>query len=159
RIYLGQPSEYYFRVFKKIKTKETVIIENDDYEIYPLAFSNNIYNDKICQLVINEDLDITNLVDNLNRPLSEIYLTFIKTSSDNMFTNISSGLDMPFISEIANNKNIPDVRRITNDVVNTHVPLEDNITINDDEFIGDVVEYNKYEVKEHVLSHVNHRFN
>lgn len=159
RIYLGQPSEYYFRVFKKIKTKETLIMENDDYEIYPLAFSKNIFNDKMCQFVINEDIDISNLVDHLNRPLSEIYISLIKNDSNGMFTPIYSGLDMPFIENISLYKNIADIRRITDDVVNTHSPLESSLTINNDEFIGDVAEFNKYEVKETILSDVYHRFN
>lgn len=158
RVFAGQESEYYFRMFKKVKTRATLLMEDDDYEIYPLAFSKNIYEDRMNQFVINEDIDISGLVDNLNRPLSELYITFIKKDSNNMFTGVKSGVDMPYISNISINPTISDIRRITN-ASNSHNPLETNITILNNEFFGDVVEYNKYEVIEHVLGEVNHRFN
>lgn len=157
-------SMYYLRVFKKI------MIDND-YEIYPLAFSQNIYNDSNYQFVINQDIDVAGLTDNLGRPLSELFLTLIKTNSQfsggaPMFNGVKSGLDLEFIDgnlgTVGLELNVSNVRRIhdgTTTPFNTHIPLETNITLNNDEFYGDVVEYNYFELRENVLSDVLHRFN
>ena len=159
RIFNGEKSIYYFRKFKKIKVKSSQeVMEDDDYEIYPLAFSQNIYEDKIQQFIINEDIDISNLTDNLGRPLSEIYITLMKTSSGGVFTPTKSGIDMPFIERIDSNNGIPDIRRITGDV-SSHVPLDGDVIFDDEYFYGDVVEYNRLELSEKVLGEVYDRFN
>jgi len=153
----GRKSSYYVRVFTKIKTQFTNVIEDDDYEIYPLAFGQTIYEDKAQQFVFNEDIDISDLKDNLNRPLSEIYLTIVKTST-NGFTPIKSGVKMPLFTNAANNNGLSDINRITNDS-NSHIPLDENVLIDNDAFYGDVVEYSVFELKETVLGDVYHRFN
>ena len=166
----GIDSQYYFRIFKKIKTRYTPVIETDDYETYGLAFSENIYYDKITQFVFNEDIDVSDLTDNLNRPLSELYLTVVKTDSNNLFSRVSSGIDSPYIerlnesntSQWAHLLNVPVINKIHNGAsapFQTHVPLELNVTINNNMFYGDLVEYNITELKETVLADVHHRFN
>jgi len=157
RIYNGKESSYYFRKFKKMKTKVSDLMETDDYEIYPLAFSQSIFEDKRNQFVINEDLDVSNLVDNLGRPISELYVTIIKTDNNTLFTNIKSGIEMPY-NLSGSSTSIPDIRRIT-DGGSSHIPLEDDITIQDDSFFGDIAEYNSLELKEKILGDVYHRFN
>ena len=167
RIFNGRKSFYYVRRFKKINVRVgNDEIENDDYEIFPLAFSQNIYEDKVNHFVINEDIDISGLKDNLGRPLSEIFVTIIKTDSGGKFTNIKSGIDIPLISGIESNAGIPDIRRITNftgittsAITTSHIPLDLNVKITDDGFYGDVAEYNIFEQKEKILAEVNHRFN
>jgi hypothetical protein len=159
RVVGSRESIYYLRRFKKVNVRDGGVIENDDYEIFPLAFSNTIYEDKVPKFVINEDIDVSDITDNLGRPLSELYISVIKTSSDGLFTNVKSGIKMPFIDEISNDKAIPDINRITNDIVNTHIALNNNVTINDDEFFGDIVEYNILEQREIILGDVYHRFN
>jgi len=173
RMFGGQESEYYFRKFRKIKTRNASVIESDDYETYKLAFSENIYTDDITQFVFNDDIDISNLTDNLGRPLSELYLTIIKTSSsvnssDLLFGDISSGIETPFISELTN-ISIPAINKIHNGnglPFISHVPLEQKVSIdnnnliqNNIDYYGDLVEYNKIEVKETILAEVSHRFN
>jgi len=130
---------------------------NEDYEIFPLAFSNTIYEDNVYKYVINEDIDISNLKDNLGRPLSEIYITVIKKNNAG-FTNIKSGLKIPFINDIDVLKTIPDINRIT-DSSDSHEPLNSDVNITQDEFFGDVVEYNVLEQEEKILADVYHRFN
>lgn len=168
KVVAGQESVYYWRIFEKVATRSTSVIEDDDYEIYPLVFANNIYNDDITQFVFNEDIDVTQLTDNLGRPLSELYLTLIKTQGNDLntgfngFTNIKSGLEIPFMSQISSNTSIPDIRRIhdgTTLPVPTHIPLENNILISQNGFYGDVVEYNRFKVQETILGEVQHRFN
>jgi len=129
----------------------------NDYEIYPLAFSQSIYEDKINQFVINEDIDVSNLVDNLGRPISELYVTIIKTDSNDRFTEIKSGISIPY-NISGTSTSIPDIRRIT-DGGSSHYPLEFNITIENKSFFGDIVEYNPLELKEKILGEVYHRFN
>lgn len=170
KVYKGFECEYYFRKFKKIKTKSSNIIEEDDYEIYKLAFSENIYVDPISQFVFNEDIDVSNLVDNLNRPLSELYLTIIKTDSNNIFTKVTSGIEAPDISEIRDSitnpyfRNIPIIQLIhtvtgSTSVPVSYIPLETDVNIINNVFYGDVVEFNKATLNETVLAPVTHRFN
>jgi hypothetical protein len=58
RVYGGQDSEYYFRKFRKIKTRITNVIGIDDYETYKLSFSENSFSDSISHFFFNEDIDI-----------------------------------------------------------------------------------------------------
>lgn len=166
RVVNGNPSKYYFRKFKKVKTRSSDIIENDDYEISSLAFSENIFTDNVVQFSFNEDIDVSDLKDNLGRPISELYLTKIKTDSRGIFTRVSSGLEMPFLPVMASNINylvkVPTIQRIHNGgeiPFKSSIPLEESVSINQNDFYGDLVEYNSYEVKETILSDVQHRFN
>lgn len=169
KVYKGFECEYYFRLFKKIKTRSSNIIETDDYEIYKLGFSESVYADPITQFVFNEDINIGGLVDNLNRPLNELYLTAIKTSSNGIFTSVSSGIEAPDISELRNSNSDPYlldlpiiqlIHTVTNSSIpTTRRPLETNITINNNDFYGDVVEFNRATLNETVLAPVMHRFN
>jgi len=175
RMFGGVESQYYFRKFRKIKTRNASVIETDDYEAYTLAFSENVYGDEISQFVFNEDIDVSDLTDNLGRPLSELYLTIIKTDSNGLFGNISSGIETPFIPDLNTSstniflQDIPVINKIHNGGIlpfPSHIPFESDITIdnnnnipNNNEFYGDLVEYNINEVKETVLADVSHRFN
>ena len=162
-------SIYYFRIFKKIKTTNLPEIKLSDYELYKLAFSNSVYNDELSQFVFNEDIDVSDLKDYLGRPLSELYITIIKTDSDGLFTNVSSGIETPFIPKLVTSdtfnylRDIPAISRIHNGFGTpfiTHNPLENNLNAGSDNlFYGDLVEYNVSEVKETVLAEVAHRFN
>jgi hypothetical protein len=168
KIYDNVPSEYYFRKFKKIKTKSSNVIETDDYEIFKIAFSESIFSDDITEFIFNEDITITDLVDNLGRPLSELYLTIIKTDSNQIFSNVSSGIDAPIIPELNTGnintylKQIPVIQKIHNvssAPSQTYTPLESSVKITDDDYYGDIVEYNMMTVREIVLSDVQYRFN
>jgi hypothetical protein len=175
----GFKSKYYFRLFKKITTVNdninNGIIEDDDYEIYQAAFSQTVFNDEICQFVFNEDIDVGKVVDNLGRPLSEIYLTIIKNRDYLIgfpfFTSIQAGVECGFVDGILNDDNIPDIRRMRDgqqgaigtlsatQYRSSPIPLTSGITIGDSYFYGDVVEFNEFEQIEHVLGVVAHRFN
>ena len=175
RVVNGVDSEYYFRKFRKIKTKTAPLIETDDYETYQAGFSENFFNDQIVQFVFNEDVDVSDLKDNLGRPLSELYLTTVKTNSNGLFGKVSSGIETPYMSRLNTSninvylKDIPAINKIHNGGAlpfPTHIPLESNISINNNngiannnDFYGDLVEYNLSEIKETVLSVVSHRFN
>lgn len=167
KIFAGTESTYYFRKFRKVPTRDTAIIETDDYETYKLAFSKNVYDDPISQFVFNEDIDVTDLLDNLGRPVSELYLTIVKTDSAGLFGQLASGIETPFISELNTSATntylqaIPVINKIHSGVLPfpSHTPLNPAITIADLDFDGDLVEYNTSEVKETILAEVSHRFN
>lgn len=166
RLVNGEESQYYIRLFKKVRTVNTNInngvIEDDDYETYPAAFSQTIFKDEVPQFVVNEDIEVKDLTDNLGRPLSELFVTVIKTQA-NFFTDTQCGLELGLVDGIFDwGDDIPDVKRM-HDGVSTPflspVPLRANTLITDDYFHGDVVEYNRFEQIEHVLSVAAHRFN
>jgi len=161
-------SEYYFRLFKKIKTRVSPVIENDDYETYNVAFSENLFNDAYVQISFNEDVDVKDLTDNLGRPLSEIYLSFIKTDSNGLFTQVKSGFEVPYNSRLKNSdtisylRSIPVINRIHNGNTTpfvSHSALELDIKLSDSYFYGDIVEYNTQTLLEVVLAEVHHCFN
>lgn len=155
-------SEYHIRVLKKISQND---ITN---EAYQPGFARNIYNDSLYQIQYLDDININSLRDNLNRPLSELYLTIIKrnvNSSDNepdtIFTKVISGIDCK-----SNNSEYPNIRVLNN--ISLPDPLETNITktgstLNNvkltDMFLSDIVEYNITTLKENVIENIQHRFN
>lgn len=104
RVVNGIECDYYVRIFSKIPNfKNASADTSNEYEIYKddaqliktyqdnkydfenhisrLAFAKNIYSDDIGQVVFTDNIDISNLKDNLGRPLSSIYLTFVKNNA------------------------------------------------------------------------------
>ena len=100
----GVECDYYVRIFSKIPnfkfasgdtSNEYEIYKNDgeaiseyqkkeyDFESHlsRLAFAKNAYSDNIGEIVFTDDIDISNLRDNLGRPLTSIYLTIVKNNS------------------------------------------------------------------------------
>jgi hypothetical protein len=170
RMFGGVESTYYFRKFRKIQTRNTSVIEQDDYETYNLAFSENYYYDNINQFVFNEDINVSGLTDNLGRPLSQLYLTIIKTDSHGVFTNVSSGIETPYIPILNTSSTathllaVPAINKIHNGGLlpfTSHTPLETNVTFTNGnaDFYGDLVDYNPNQLTETVLADVSHRFN
>jgi hypothetical protein len=168
----GVESEYYFRIFKKIETRNNITIDKSDYDIYKLAFSENVYADENAQYVFNEDISVKDLKDNLGRPLTQLYITFIKTSSgvspNELFGSVSAGIETPFIAQLNNSDvlpyllDIPVINKIHNGgslPFISHNPLTTNVNINNNMFYGDLVEYNNNLLVEDVLAVVSHRFN
>lgn len=75
-----------YNVYKK-DGDEPSMLEKYQTPDYPfesyvsrLAFAKNIYSDDIGQIVFTDDIDISNIHDNLGRPLSEIFLTIVKNN-------------------------------------------------------------------------------
>ena len=148
KVYNDVDSEYYLRIFKRIT-------EVNDYEIFPLTFSNTIYNDSQYEFVFNGgsgttiDIDVSPYRDNRNRPLSELYLTFVKSDPSNIFTNVKSGLEMPFNATVhadlqgnGDYIGLSDIHRIHDGgalPIPTHTPIETNVLSGDTFFYGDVV--------------------
>ena len=94
--------EYYVRIFSKLPNFKFASGTTTEYDLYRtgstmiqtynkkkyefenhlsrLAFAKNIYSDDVGEIVFTDDIDISNLKDNLGRPLSSIYLTIIKNN-------------------------------------------------------------------------------
>ena len=182
KVVQGFECEYYFRKFKKISGNPKSIMNR-------LAFADTIYGDDVTQIIYTDDINIEDYKDNRGRPLTEIYLTLLKrnkghekwysasnicNTSDieysHVFGKVTSGLD---ISESIVDKNYPILRyqhnvnvvELTNKIPNNvTVPLssaflENDITIENDEFYGDLVEFNPVTLVETTLEDVYHRFN
>ena len=100
----GIECDYYVRIFSRLPNfKDASGDTSNQYEIYKndgelikeyqqkkyefeshvsrLAFSKNSYSDDIAEIVFTDDIDISNLKDNLGRPLSSIYLTIVKNNA------------------------------------------------------------------------------
>jgi hypothetical protein len=200
------PSKYYIRKFKKLPNfkyaeqkfpKDGSItideyIENNakdnngkmtlfDKEQYKLAFETTIYNDESTQIVFTDTIDIDNLVDNRGCPITEIYMTIIKTNYghdlwyngdgtkrndetvefSHCFGEIKSGLQFSQKNEYGTK--IYNKRKDEGDVTiishKNQTRYEENITLENDEFFGDIVDFNPNECIEKSLQFFMHRFN
>jgi len=78
-----------------------------------IAFGENIYGDRVAQVIFNDDICVSGLKDNLGRPLTSVYFASVKTNrghkewyEENNFTadtveyshcfgDVTSGLDLP----------------------------------------------------------------
>ncbi len=72
----GVLSQYYVRKYK------TLTDGFKDYDRYPAAFAQSYYGDEEVGFNFTKDIDVSGLVDNLGRPLSELFLSIIKVDTD-----------------------------------------------------------------------------
>lgn len=148
-----------------------------DKEQYQLAFSSTVYNDNNTQVAWTDGINIDNILDNRGRPLTEIYLTIMKCNKgyskwyenddvkraenvkskeieySHCFGDVSWGFDLLSAKneeEIILQEKLHDVKLIHN--VNEDI-------VNDDEFNGDIVEYNTTTCNETILEDCYFRFN
>ena len=70
----GYECSYYFRKFSKVDE------DGLTSEINKLAYGENIYGDRMAQIVYTDDIKVGGLTDNLGMPLKEVYLVFFKTN-------------------------------------------------------------------------------
>lgn len=156
--YHNQDSIYYQRLGKKIDVQ---------IDIYPMAFERGIYNDDIIGYSTINDINLSGITDNLNRPISEIYLRLIKLET-NLF-NVNGVADGVLFTKPIDGINTPELTSTNNSSIisnfNIHtVTTEFNalsgfINPEDDATIIDIVEYNILTQKEVTLGDINHRFN
>ena len=209
RVVNGVESSYYIRKFTKLpnfKARKTLLTEEIasdkenfkkyirenalkdgkirefDKEQYQLAFASTVYNDNSTQITFTDGIDISNMKDNLGRPLTEMYITIIKNNKgykkwyntenkfptdykdedyeySHCFGRLCSGFEMMYGGYLDSEK-YSDVRKLNN--ISTYdMCLEGDGEINkdDDFFYGDVVSFNPNECIENVLSDVCFRFN
>ena len=156
--------EYYVRLFKKLNNKE--------YESHlgKLAFSRNIYNDDIAEVVYTDDINIEGLYDNLGRPLTSIYFTILKThkgneqwyvnkntnSSDIEYSHCFSNLTCGFEYDKQCTNVYGDIKSMYSDNKITDVPCKIG---NDDVYYGDICYYSNSTATETILQPIGYRFN
>lgn len=94
-----QEVEYYVRIFSKLPNLHFYSDITDDGELNEekikecqskehefsnlnnnLSFAKNIFNDNIGYVIYSDNIDISKLRDNLNRPLSELFITIFKNN-------------------------------------------------------------------------------
>lgn len=131
KVVFGIECNYYFRLFRRLPNFKEISQDEDrshyigkynkyeydfNSEINKLAFANNIYGDNIVQIIYLDDIDVNGITDNLERPLSDIYLTIVKANdghdlwypeegdadyqNENItiarpFGKVTSGIDLP----------------------------------------------------------------
>ena len=202
KVSYGSECEYYVRKFKKVKNQNNTDL---NYDINKTGFGLNIYGDDEAQLIFIDDLDLSELKDENDRDIQEVFLTFIKTNKghdlwyQNHITNgddveyshcfgkLTSGIDFAGVdvNEQPFNYNVRYLHNLDKkgysgtsagneaklEILNTFsawsgtilqgVPevIEDDITIDNDEFYGDIVEFDRYLYKTTVIGNVYHRFN
>lgn len=156
KILEGTPSDYYVRQYKVLTTNK--------YEVYKCGFSSSIYPKTIINELgignktwlyhFNEDINVEPLIDNLNRPITDLYLGYIKRAGQNTFpwSKVVAGWD--FNSQFINTQN--GLETISNFTTNGVGTIEKSDL--DSSYLGDYVEYNSLEIKEKVLSKIVHRF-
>ena len=224
RVVFGIECEYYFRVFRRLPNfKEISKDESRQYyigkynkadgyefssEINKLAFANNIYGDNLVQILYLDDVDVKGLTDNLERPLSDIYLTIVKANNGHdkwypeegepdytdesitiarPFGKVTSGIDLPPDDGFYMDYNVHRLHNIKYDDLLTKYedgefnvpeenvgmtnykkdgddflllePFEDDITIEQEFFLGDLVEFSVSQYQETILEPVYHRVN
>ena len=172
RVVKDKPSLYYVRQFKSLTSSDY-----KDYDLYPAAYGVTYFDDKVAAFNFKKDIIVTGLVDNLNRPLTELYLTIVKNDNDTSANNISSqywiskqkNLQIPFNTRfwtkisagylLENNTSINYNVRSYGDINYIGSSYFENIDESDDIFDGDIVEYNESELLERRLELVYHRVN
>jgi len=171
RVIKDKPSQYYVRRFKSLT------IDYKDYDLYPAAYGVTYFNDDVAAFNFKTDVNVKNLVDNLGRPLSELYLTIIKNDNDSDPTsvnsqywleqqqNLSSTINTRFWTPISGGYDLENDVNINYNIRSYKDPnyvgslYYENIDESDDFFDGDIVEYNENELLERRLEGVYHRIN
>lgn len=78
----GSECDYYFRKYKKLTHKNGDGTSRDlRSEIGKLAYSENIYGDRLAEVVFTDDIDVEGLYDHMGRPVSELYFTVTKRNA------------------------------------------------------------------------------
>lgn len=111
-----------------------------------------------------EESNEEKLNDNNNKIRAEITQVLENIEYSHCFGPVSCGFTMHSEKNdsavLVDRKTCGDVTTITNDVNSSESnPIETNITIDNDEFYGDIVEFDRYTLSETVLSDVCFRFN
>jgi hypothetical protein len=120
-------------------------------------------------LSFNTDIDISNLIDNQKRPITELYFTTVWKGFFGWTRPLRQGYD--FNLPLVNNQpspwwNINNVLSNTNISTNSYtslfVPSAGNFIYNEDLNVGDIIdgdfcEFNNYEQKERVISTLYHK--
>lgn len=135
-------SQYYSRWYSKL--------DSMDYDVFKTSFCKNVFTDLNYTFVFPTTTDLTGIVDHLNRPLSELYISMIK-NTDNIFW----GNTLCAIDTLLSNINY-DFNMVYEGGFLSPVEI---ITTTQDYYFGNIVEYNEKTLLETELNHALHVFN
>lgn len=135
-------SLYYSRWYRKLTNL-------NDYDIFKTSFAKNVFTDQDISFIFTETLDLTNIKDNLGRPVSELFLTIIKPRDQNFWGKTLCGLNT-YLSNIDYDFNM----LFEGGLLNPIEEIEDQ-----DIFFGNIVEYNEQILLETELNFAVHIFN
>ena len=201
----GIECQYYIRKFRKLPNFNKIFINQNeglteedikngisnkfDVLYNKLGFAKNIFGDNIGQIIFNDDISVNEISDNLGRPITEIYLTIIKTNKghkewyennekrsqviefSHCFGRISSGFDLPFFSDDYNIHKIHNIDStkiesasgnkmdVLNYVNKSVNPVTSDINSDNEIFDGDIVEFSIEDFSERILEDIYFRFN
>jgi hypothetical protein len=158
----GTPSEYYVREFE--------LLTANDYDTHPTAFSSNIYPqttipelgvaNKTWSFNLTKDINTTYLIGHRGGLVTELKFCMLKRSGKNPFdwSNVTSHWE--FNKSTANTNNgIETVSVNQPSGVGTIVKNSSKtLTQQGSKYIGDIVEYNRKEIKEKIITEVIFRF-
>ena len=182
RVVKDKPSQYYIRKFRSIT------VDYKDYDLYPAAYGVTYFNDDVAAFNFKTDVDVNGLVDNLGRPLSELYLSIIKNDNDSDSSSLNSQYWANSVSVLSSSVTTSSPDENGNTGIRFWTPivagydLENDVNINynirsyrdpnyvgssyfenidesDTDFYADIVEYNANELLERRLEDVYHRIN
>ena len=154
-----------------------------------MCYAKSVFGDNIHQIVYTDDICFNYLHDNLGRPLSSLYICFVKTNyghtewyngqvgSDKVehshcFGKVNCGLEFAPYADVYGYTQ--GNTRVMNNIDGNHngLPIaelrnSETLNIDDDEisfndmnyFYGDLCEYSLYNANERVLQPILHRFN
>jgi hypothetical protein len=150
---LIRPDFYISKVVEKelleyyVKSLEVVAIID---ELDPCAFSVNNYGQQIYNFTLNRDLNIDNLFNNINEPISDLYIGIIKNGQPiaNSFSDVESHFSR-YIENVGNGYGIETI--VNNKILNSKPKLGDV-------FLHSLCEYTTENLTETEITHISHRF-
>lgn len=140
----GTDSQYHCRWFTKLT-------QLGDYNIYPTSLSRSIFDDSNQMVTFEKDINTSGLTDYLGRPVSELYLSIVKSPwyvvpNEDFWTPVVAGIETIFAYSQY------DINTITGTGI-------EYVNTTGDVFFGDIVEWNPLSQTEVVLAQAQHRFN
>lgn len=188
KVYNGMDSSYYVRKLKKIKKSSNGVESDLGSERYKLAFASTIYDDDTTQITFTDDIDVEGLSDNLGRPITELFITIVKTNAGNekwysdsdtitqadakkieishCFGKLTAGFILSHEkSDYSQSKIQKKIEWMLGaNVINNNNKFGSNrkqieVPSEDEDFLCDVVEFSPEDGLEHVLSDCAYRFN
>lgn len=158
----GTPSEYYVREFE--------LLTSNDYDTYPTAFSSNVYpktsvpefgiSNGTWSFHLTKDVNTGNLISHRGGIVNELKVCMLKRAGENPYnwSNVTSHWE--FDSLNANTLNAIETvsGNFGGGVGSILKNTPKTLTNTGSKYIGDIVEYNRKEITEKIISEVIFRF-
>lgn len=136
-------SEYYSRWYKKITTV-------NDSDIFKTSFAGNVFYDNDYSFIYPNTIDVKDLRDHLNRPITELYVSVVKNTDNDFWGKTLVGSNL-YYSNINYDYNL-----LYEDGILQPIEV---IADTSEYFFGNIVEYNVKTLLETELNFAVHIFN